>query len=146
MSRHVIAPANAISPGARMIVNVAGRSIGIFNVDGRFLALRNQCPHQGGPLCAGTVIGRLDANLPGDYVYDSGNKRLKCPWHGWEFDMVTGQSWFDPMRQRVRSYRISVETGEVLLHGQPGLQPGPYVAETIAVTVDRDYLVVEIPT
>ena len=33
---------------------------------------------------------------------------LRCPWHGWEFDMRTGQSWFDPERTRVRRYEVEV--------------------------------------
>ena len=51
MARHVVATVEEIPPGQRKIVEVAGRSIGIFNVSGEFFALRNRCPHQGGPLC-----------------------------------------------------------------------------------------------
>ncbi|MCA1667024.1 MAG: Rieske 2Fe-2S domain-containing protein [Thermomicrobia bacterium] len=45
-----------LPPGARKIVELAGRSIGVFNLGGEFFALRNSCPHQGGPLCTGRAF------------------------------------------------------------------------------------------
>ena len=99
-------------------------------------SLRNACPHQGGPLCSGLLTGFLEASVPGDYQYTRRGEILRCPWHGWEFDVKTGQSWFDPDRTRVRSYPVSVEKGP---------QPGPYTAETYAVSVEQEMVVVEIP-
>lgn len=93
-----------------MIVELEGRSIGIFNVDGRPYALRNACPHQGGPLCAGTVGGTMLPSDPHRYVYGRHDQVIRCPWHGWEFDIETGVSLFDPGR-RVRSYPVTVEEG-----------------------------------
>ncbi len=55
--KHIVATVDEIAPGRHKIVEVAGRSIGVFNVGGEFFALRNSCPHQGGPLCAGRVSG-----------------------------------------------------------------------------------------
>jgi nitrite reductase/ring-hydroxylating ferredoxin subunit len=138
MARYVIATTAEIPPGGRKIVEVAGRSIGIFNVDGEFLALRNRCPHQGGPLCEGGLSGLLEAMTPGEYHYSRNGEMLRCPWHGWEFDLRTGQSWFDPGRTRVRRYQVSVEPAA------SGLAPGPYVAETYPVSVEEQYVVVEI--
>jgi nitrite reductase/ring-hydroxylating ferredoxin subunit len=143
-----VAAVSEIPPGTRKIALVAGRSIGIFNVEGRFHALRNQCPHQGGPLASGTIVGVLESPAPGVYVYDPSHKFLKCPWHSWEFDMETGQSWFDPVRQRVRKYPVTVEPGQGLVtngsKAPTGREPGPYVAETVRVEVKDDYVVVEI--
>jgi nitrite reductase (NADH) small subunit len=126
MSTHVVGPASEIAPGGRKIVEVAGRSIGVFNVDGVFYALRNACPHQGAPLCMGSVKGTAEASRPGEYVWGREGRILRCPWHGWEFDLATGQSVFNPHRTRVRSYRVtvedapapdpSVETYEVAVH------------------------------
>ena len=123
---------SSIPPGAQKIVRVAGREVGVFNVGGTFFALLNRCPHQGGPLGAGQVVGQLEASRPGEYVFDSTHKLLKCPWHGWEFDMRNGQSWFDPAKMRVRSYPVTVEAGEQivnapvgqLLAAHRGLSPG----------------------
>jgi 3-phenylpropionate/trans-cinnamate dioxygenase ferredoxin subunit len=145
----VVAAAEEIAPGERKIVEIAGRSVGIFNVEGRFFALRNRCPHQGGPLCQGVLWGALTAPAPGEYCYERPGEILRCPWHGWEFDVRTGQSWVDPARLRVRRYEVSVERGTAPRKGPapavPGMVPGPYVAETYAASIERAYVVVEIP-
>jgi nitrite reductase/ring-hydroxylating ferredoxin subunit len=149
MTRYIVATVEEIPPGGRKIVEVAGRSIGVFNLNGEFFALRNRCPHQGGPLCAGSLGGLIVSSGPGEYHYSRAGEMLRCPWHGWEFDIRTGQSWFDPARVRVRSYQVTVE-------GQPptaadaladaGLERGPYVAETYEVTLERRHVVVDVPT
>src|SRR5690349_19573519 len=111
MARYVVATVAEIAPGGRKIVEIAGRSIGIFNVDGEFFALRNRCPHQGGPLCSGSLMGVVSASVPGEYQYSRPGEIVRCPWHGWEFDVRTGQSWIDPAPLRVRRYEVSVEEG-----------------------------------
>ena len=152
MSKHAIGTVDEISPGERKIVEVAGRSIGVFNVGGEFFALRNSCPHQGGPLCRGAVAGFVSSSGPGEYVYDRIGEILRCPWHGWEFEIRTGQSWFDPRKVRVRSYDVSVEPAppaaalaETARTMTTGMEPGPYVAETYPVTVERRHVVVDVP-
>jgi 3-phenylpropionate/trans-cinnamate dioxygenase ferredoxin subunit len=130
-----------LPPGAKRHVDVEGRDIAVFNVGGKFFALRDTCPHRGAPLSAGTIVGSITAREPGCYAYDPQRKFVKCPWHGWEYDLETGQSWFDPLRSRVRPYPVTVETGDALLDER---RPGPYVAETVAITVEGAYVVVEV--
>jgi nitrite reductase/ring-hydroxylating ferredoxin subunit len=108
MSVHVIGPAAEIPPGGRRLVDVAGRSIGVFNVRGRYYALRNACPHQGAPLCVGEVCGTAAPSPPGEYRWEREGEILRCPWHGWEFDLLTGRSVFNPHGTRVRSYKVTV--------------------------------------
>ena len=107
--KFVVGKADEIPPGGRKIVRVAGRSIGVFNVGGRFYAIRNRCPHQGAALCEGKLWGVLKADVPGNFQYDASKEILACPWHGWEFSVKTGQSWCEPKRLRVRRYDVSVE-------------------------------------
>lgn len=109
MATHVVARVAELPPGERRIVEAEGRSIGVFNVDGRFYALRNACPHQGAPLCLGRVTGTVTPGAPGEYSWERDGQILVCPWHAWEFDLATGRSVFNPHRTRVRSYRVSVE-------------------------------------
>ncbi len=145
MARHVVATADEIPPGGRLIVEVAGRSIGVFNIGGEYLAVRNRCPHQGGPLCEGVQLGALHSSSPGEYEYDRPHEIIRCPWHAWEFDLRTGASWFDPERTRVRSYEVEVVPQEELIEPpRPGMLPGPYTAETLPVSVEGAYLTVEI--
>jgi 3-phenylpropionate/trans-cinnamate dioxygenase ferredoxin subunit len=113
--RHVAAPLADIPPGGRRIVTIEGRSIGVFNVGGELFALRNACPHQGGPLCQGVLSGLAAPSAPGEYRYARRGEILRCPWHGWEFDVRTGRSSVDPEHTRVRSYPVSVEDGQVVV-------------------------------
>jgi len=146
--KYVVAAADEIPPGGRKIVSVAGRSVGIFNVGGEFFALRNRCPHQGGALCEGKLWGVLKANAPGAFEYESSREILTCPWHGWEFNVRTGQSWCDPKRLRVRRFDVRVEDGRTLTEEAgapaPGMVRGPYMAESYPVSVEGKYLVVDI--
>jgi 3-phenylpropionate/trans-cinnamate dioxygenase ferredoxin subunit len=142
-SGHPVAPVSDIPPGGRKIVEIAGRSIGVFNVGGQFFALRNRCPHQGGPLCQGRLAGLVSSAKPGEYEYLRDGEFLRCPWHGWEFDLRTGQSWFDPAGIRVRTYPVSVEPVQSD-PAVPGLTPGPYQAETYEVTVEEEWVVVHL--
>jgi len=148
MAQYIVATVEEIPPGGRKIVEVAGRSIGVFNLEGEFFALRNRCPHQGGPLCVGTLGGLIVAAGPGEYDYSRAGEILRCPWHGWEFDIRSGQSWFDPVRVRVRSYVVSIEaqaSTDADPESQAGLARGPYIAETYEVTVEQRHVVIHVP-
>jgi nitrite reductase/ring-hydroxylating ferredoxin subunit len=139
VQKHVVAPVNDVPPGSRRVVTVDRRAIVVFNVDGTFYALRDVCPHQGAKLSEGVVLsGLLTATSPGCYAYDEKRKLLKCPWHGWEFDLSTGQSWVDPVRTRVHAYDVLIEQHTV---ETSGAVKGPYVAETVEVIVEQDYIV-----
>ena len=107
----------------------------MFNLDGAFYALINRCPHQGAALCTGAIVSRLEAPLPGEYRLGSPGSMIRCPWHCWEFDIRTGQSWCDPEDVKARTYNVSVEPGEALAKG-------PFMAETVPVSVEQDYVVV----
>ncbi len=136
MSRHVVARVAEIPPGGRKLVTVRGRPIAIFNIGGEFFGLFNRCPHQGGSLCDGRLTGLLLSDQPGSYRYERQGEILRCPWHGWEFDIRTGQSYCDPERVRTRAFPVAVTPGQTVVEG-------PYVAETVPVTRDEDYVVVE---
>jgi 3-phenylpropionate/trans-cinnamate dioxygenase ferredoxin subunit len=147
MTRHVVGTTDEIGPGRRKIVEIDGRSIGVFNVDGRYYALRNQCPHSGARLCDGVLTGLVSSSAPGEYTYLRAGEILRCPWHGWEFDIVTGRSWFDPARTRVRAYEATVEPADGVENddlSDAGYRPGPYAAERYDVEVHRQFVVVHV--
>lgn len=192
MPKYVVGTVDEIEPGGKKIVEIGGRSIGVYNVNGEYFALLNRCPHQAGPLCNGLSYGFLKSGAVGEYEYSRPGEIVRCPWHGWEFDVRTGQSWFDPVQVRVRRYNVVVTHGseivaedaestqiaegaaEQLPAGEGGVPPakpgttpseiaaampegvsetepgmegmlkGPYVAETFPVTIDKNYVVVEV--
>jgi nitrite reductase/ring-hydroxylating ferredoxin subunit len=173
MARYVVGTVDDIPPGERKIVEIGGRTVGVFNVDGEYFAVLNRCPHQGGSLCSGRQTGLVTSSRPGEYTVTRSNEIIRCPWHGWEFDLRTGQSWFDPRAVRVRRYDVSVEPGAVVVseleqaseppppapgttpqevaasgeaapdRSMGGLAKGPYVAETFPVVVEQQYVIVD---
>ena len=91
-----IASTTDLPAGCSAIVEIEGRTIALFNVNGRFFALDNTCAHRGGPLGEGFV--------------DQRNLTVQCPWHGWTYSLSTGVSPIDSMAK--------VETFEVLVEGE----------------------------
>jgi 3-phenylpropionate/trans-cinnamate dioxygenase ferredoxin subunit len=112
MRRYIVGKVSELPPGERKIVEVQGRSIGVFNVHGTYYALRNSCPHQGAPLCRGAITGMTVPSKPGEYVWAREGEILRCPWHGWEFDVTSGRSVCNPHRTRVKTYEVTVEEDE----------------------------------
>ena len=91
-----VADTDAFAPGERRIVETEhGISIGVFNIDGEYRAILNNCLHQSGPLCEGSLEPEIVAGWsgPGTRVSEEYGENLvvKCPWHGWEYDLESGR-------------------------------------------------------
>lgn len=114
-----IGPVAEFPEGTRRLLMFRKHSVGIFNVKGTFYALRNFCPHEAAQLCLGKVTG---TNLPtsncGEYNWGHEGMVLRCPWHGWEFDLENGRSLFDPSF-RVKTYKVWVENETIWLSEHP---------------------------
>ena len=130
-SRYVVAVAGEIPDGGRKIVDLDGISVGIFHVNDAYYALLNWCPHQAARLCEGKLWSALEGSVPGDYQTSRRHEIIACPWHGWEFDLRTGQSWCEPERLRVRAYDVRLEQGEI-------------AAKTFQVSQEGNYIVVDL--
>lgn len=113
--RLVVCRAEEIPVGDKRICEGNGFSIGVFNIRGKFYAIKNVCPHAGAPLCQGHIqtthrpgnVGEFDPALEG--------RVLRCPWHGWEFDIVTGKGLYD-RHSRVATYPVEVdEEGNIVV-------------------------------
>lgn len=147
MGRHTVANISEMPIGSRKIVELEGRSIGVFNINGDYVALRSRCPHQGAPLCLGKVTGMTLPSKPGEYLYGREGEILICPWHGWEFDLRTGQSIFDPHKCRVKTYDVSVEASKPSAESDQSESNSneiPAAVETYDVTVENGVVVVTI--
>jgi nitrite reductase/ring-hydroxylating ferredoxin subunit len=136
MAKYKVLPAKDLPPGNRIVVDIKGISIGVFNVDEEFFALRNSCPHQGAPLCRGKITGTTTADKPFELNYAREGEIIKCPWHGWEFDILTGQSVFNPHKVKVRTYEVTVE-------GPESDDEDPSI-ETFPVTVEEGTVYVHV--
>ena len=134
MGRFIVGETSELPPGRRRIVRVNGREIGVFNVKGVYYALRNLCPHQGAPLCLGELTGLAVSDEPGEIEWTRAGEILRCPWHGWEFDILNGRTIFKS-KARVKTYdvHIEMETLERLIDG----------VESYPVTVENELVILE---
>ena len=112
----VVCHAHDLAPGERRIVDAGRFSIGVFNLDGRFYALMNVCPHQGAPLCLGHIHGTYRPSPVHRFDRALDGRVLRCPWHGWEFDVVTGKGLYD-RTGRVATFQVDVNSkNEVVIY------------------------------
>src|SRR5215204_2561138 len=114
MAEFVVGPVTEFPPGTHRVLKLGRVEVGVFNVNGEFHALPNVCPHQFGPLCAGTVNGTMVCNAKTEWKHAwlHSGEILTCPWHGIEFNLTTGVSLASP-KLRVRRYPVTVEDGQV---------------------------------
>lgn len=112
--RAVALPLAELPPGTSTTVKAFGTTVAVFNVEGQVFALSNHCPHHGGPLCHGRISGAVLPSQPYEYRYGREGRVLICPWHGWEFDIESGRTIFDPA-VRVKIYEARIEEGEIVL-------------------------------
>ena len=135
MPTYVVAAVSELPEGSRKLIEIDGRKVVVFNLGGAFFGLYDRCPHQGGSLCAGTQCGQVASAEPGQYHFERAGEFIRCPWHGWKFDIRTGQSWCEPDKLKLKTYPVEVAAGRELIEG-------PYQAETVPVAVEGSYVVV----
>lgn len=97
MGIYRIAAVTDVLPGNARRIEIAGRCIAVFNVDGCFYAIDDECTHEGGPLSEGVI----------------GDGSVSCPWHGAEFDLQSGKALTPPAVEDVRSYEVIVSGDDI---------------------------------
>lgn len=98
--------------GSRIIVEVQGREIAVFNLEGEYYAVLNYCVHAAGPLCEGPLAGRFFTDeASGIIQYEEGNY-IQCPWHDWKFDIKTGKN-VDSERYSVPTFETEVRDNDI---------------------------------
>jgi nitrite reductase (NADH) small subunit len=123
VERSVVLRAADLPPGARAAVEAFGTTIALFNVGGAIYALENRCAHHGGPLCHGRVTALLLPSAPGTYRLDPDRPVVVCPWHGWEYDLASGRTIFDP-RVFVRAFEAGIEDESIAVYNRAPAQAG----------------------
>src|SRR2546423_14812770 len=95
-TRHGVGSLDEFPLNQVRIFEVARRSIGVVRTPDGVYAIRNLCPHQAAPICKGHFGGTmLPSGLEsGDLQYGLEHRVIRCPWHLWEFDVVTGEALF----------------------------------------------------
>jgi len=95
--RAAVARLEALPAGTPRLVEVDGRRIVLVRAGDAVYALADACAHKGGPLSEGKLSGT----------------RLACPWHGWHYDVKTGQCVFPGRGASVATYPVSITDGEI---------------------------------
>ena len=103
--------------GRRALVQVDGHDVFVLRHDGRFFAYENVCPHMGGPVGEGVVIGKVEALLDADRAqhgeqFSTDEFHLVCPWHGYEYEIETGRCAANP-RLHLWKFETVEREGEV---------------------------------
>jgi len=103
--------------GDRRIVFHDGLEIGVFHWKGSFFAYQNLCLHQGGPCCEGVIMNKVEDVLGPDKTwrgqrFDENEAHFICPWHGYEYDIKTGEC-VGNRSSRLKSYQ-TIRRGEDL--------------------------------
>jgi len=107
MAEHLICKRSDLAPG-RLVRAQAGRlPVVVTLLDGAPIAVVARCPHQGADLSAGSVVDHVDATPDGAIVTNPDRLLLRCPWHGFEYDLSTGEPCVpSPEHRRLRLRRL----------------------------------------
>jgi nitrite reductase/ring-hydroxylating ferredoxin subunit len=115
--RYLVGESHEVTERGRLVVDVAGVSIGVFRLDGALHAYENICAHQGGPVCQGLLVPRVNECLDDTLTsigmdFDKGELNIVCPWHGFEYSLRTGEH---PGKRdlKLRPIPVSEEDGHI---------------------------------
>lgn len=104
----------------RVVLDIDGQSVGVYFLGDEIRAWHNVCPHSGGPVCQGKTVARTlqaidpaTGKSPG-LTLDRSSRMIVCPWHGFEFDLLTGVHAVDT-KTRLRPVPVAVVDGDVVL-------------------------------
>jgi len=93
-----VAKTSDISPNSGKVVQSGSEVLAVFNIDGKFCVVDNSCPHRGGPLGEGDLNGTV----------------VTCPWHSWQFDVVTGECPDIP-GEKIKTYSCKIEGEDIFV-------------------------------
>jgi nitrite reductase/ring-hydroxylating ferredoxin subunit len=99
--------------GNRIIQDIEGLEVCVFNLHGEYLALANYCLHEAGPVCEGALTGQIIAEAD-DFAWDwkREGELIECPWHNWTFDVKSGDNIQDPTYS-IPTFDVEVVDGDI---------------------------------
>jgi 3-phenylpropionate/trans-cinnamate dioxygenase ferredoxin subunit len=115
--QHTVGKTADFPVGKFKIIEIGGREIGIAQLkNGEFRAVRNVCPHKGAPVCKGPIGGTALPSAVGELIYGRDGEILACPWHGFEFDLLTGDELIRSGKPtKLLMFPVAVANGNVLV-------------------------------
>jgi nitrite reductase/ring-hydroxylating ferredoxin subunit len=112
--KQVICAAADLAPGQMVAGKLGPMPIVVVRTeDGQLYALLDKCLHMGGQLSKGRLLTAQGGERCGEYVEQTGRFVVKCPWHGYEYDVRTGATLFDE-RVRLRTFSVREEDGQIV--------------------------------
>lgn len=119
MTEQLVGLESELQEGSVKIVEVNGVEVGVLKVLGQIRAFENCCPHQGGPVCYGEILGQVEAVLNDKKQivserFSEENFNLICPWHGWTYDALTGECIGD-RNIRLKSWKVVIKQDQLFL-------------------------------
>lgn len=103
----------------RIVLDIDGVGVGVYFLDGQVRAWLNLCPHQGGPVCQGKIMPRTVQKVGPDQKskglgFHETDRNIVCPWHGFEFDILTGTHPSHP-QLKLKAIPVRIENGELIV-------------------------------
>ena len=98
MAKIKVAKISEFNDKSSKLVNANGKEIALFKINNQFFAIDNMCLHMGGSLSEGEIE----------------NNNVTCPFHGWQFDVKTGNNVM-PGVGKVNTYKVIIEKEEIFI-------------------------------
>ncbi|WP_421795342.1 Rieske (2Fe-2S) protein [Haliscomenobacter sp.] len=114
-TKHYFAELGALEEGRFVIREVANRSVGATLFQGAPLVILNSCPHAGAPICQGRITSKLVVESAQNLNLDSEHPVLRCPWHGWEFNLEDGMVNGFSSRLRLAKLQYELENDSLYI-------------------------------
>jgi nitrite reductase (NADH) small subunit len=117
MANYLVGALNELEDGGRRVVSCDGTEVGVFKIDGELFAWYNHCAHMRGPVCQGGIYKRVLEPVAEDRTthqlqFCDRATHLVCPWHGYEYNLKTGENQVSP-RFRLRKAVLMINEGNV---------------------------------
>ena len=105
-----------LEPGTMRAVDLDGTAVVLMrSVTGEYFALRNGCSHMGALLSDGRLQAKMETDDERGYAVSATQEVVRCPWHGYEFDVRSGRCAGDPTAVRVKAFTVTTRDGRVII-------------------------------
>ena len=116
---YLVCRTDELKDGDRRVMSCDGTEVGVFKVDGALVAWHNECPHRSGPVCQGRIYKRVLEPIASDgtvraLAYDENVTNIVCSWHGYEYDLKTGECIGD-RKLKLRKYKVVKRGDEIFV-------------------------------